>query len=76
MGRHLSSSQQKIDWLVSHPDVWQGWPVRAPKTDDQIKDLMRKDGLISDRANNYDICDFGKLIGAARAILKSNQRTK
>lgn len=69
MGAPMSSIEQKIDWLVRHPDVWRGWPA-ANHTDAQIIDLMRADGLISYHANNNDIMDFGRLIAEARSRLR------
>lgn len=69
MGAHKSNFQEKVNWLVKHPELWKGWPV-GRYTDDQIIERMRTDGLVSKLANNYDIMDFGKLIAAAREKLK------
>ena len=72
MGFHLSTSEEKIQWLVRHPDVWRGWPVGG-HIDRAIKDGMRRDGLISPGAHDYDIGDFGKLIAEARARLRKRR---
>lgn len=73
MGKALSTFQQKVDWMVSHQEVWACWP-KAARSDDQIKLLMTKDGLISKNSNSWDILDFGKLVMAAREQVKKLRR--
>jgi len=75
MGAPNSSFQQKVDWMVQHEHYWRHWPTSA-FTDDEIKGLMRRDGLISDKANNYDIMDFGKLVMAAREQLRKDRHAR
>lgn len=71
MGAPKSTIQQKVDWLCAHPELWRNWPSG---NDDWIKNRMRADGLISEHANNYDIMDFGKLIGLAREQMRKDRR--
>lgn len=73
MGKALSSFKQKVDWMVGHQEVWACWP-KALRTDDQIKDMMVEDGLISKNSNNYDIMDFGKLVAAAREVVRKKAK--
>lgn len=72
MGAPKSSFKEKVAWMVRHADLWKGWPA-AHVSDDQIKEAMRKDGLISEHANNYDIMDFGRLVAAARQQIKRHE---
>lgn len=57
---------------MRHPDLWKGWPC-AKLSDDQIIGMMRNEGLVSARANDYDIMDFGKLIAAARKQISNTK---
>lgn len=68
MGMHLSTSEEKVQWLVKNRTIWRGWPV-GEHIDRAIKEGMRRDGLISPGAHDYDIQDFGKLIAEARSRL-------
>lgn len=72
MGKPKSTIQQKVDWLVDHPAVWEGWP-QGPISDNAIISLMQKDGLISDGSHKYDVMDFGKLIQKARAQMRKQK---
>lgn len=73
MGKPLSSFQQKVDWMTTHQEVWACWP-KAARSDDQIKQMMVKDGLISPKSHGFDILDFGKLVGSAREQIKKLRR--
>ena len=73
MGAHNSSFEQKVKWLVDHPDAWKGWPVDE-EADKRIRDGMRRDGLISQGSHNYDIGDFGKAIASAKAQIRHTRR--
>lgn len=73
MGKHASSFEEKVEWLCQHPQYWKNWPC-ATYTDDEIIEFMRKDALVSAKANNYDIGDFGKLIAEARSRNKRKAR--
>lgn len=75
MGKALSSFQQKVDWMVNHQEAWACWP-RAIRSDDQIKQMMTSDGLISKNSNSWDILDFGKLVSAARDQIRKSRRSK
>lgn len=69
----LSSKQQKIDWLLAHQDMWEGWPRGAHGSDSRHAEIvraMRKDGLVSAATGFWDIC-LTRLIGDAR-----NQRRR
>lgn len=69
MGKALSTFQQKVDWMVKHQEAWACWP-KAARSDDQIKQMMTTDGLISKNSNSWDILDFGRLVMAAREKVK------
>lgn len=72
MGKHLSSLNQKVEWLIVHPEVWRGWP-RFAGQDDLIIEAMRKDGIVSQGAHNFDIGDLGKPIAEARMRIRGNR---
>jgi len=73
MGAHRSSFEQKVQWLVDHPELCRAWP-NPPATDAAIVTLMKDAGLISWGAHNYDIGDFGKAVAEARARLRKARR--
>jgi hypothetical protein len=66
----LISRQQKVDWLLANPDVWERYPNPdrggIGGHDRVIFEAMQKAGLFSEKTR-WQTVDLVQLIGRARA---------
>ena len=52
--------QARIDWLLAHPEMWQGWVADSEGGDTrkrkrEIVEAMRRDGVISETTYWVDV---------------------
>lgn len=64
-----STRMEKIKWLHINFELWSGYPNNTyiDSRHDNIVNLMRKDGLISDKTRNYDV-NLHSLISDVRRL--------
>ena len=45
----------RIEWLLKHQDMWEGWMNQEDHRHERIVDAMKKDGMISEKTHWYDV---------------------
>lgn len=67
-----SNRTNKIDWLLNHQSLWEGWHDLGDPRQREIFDAMVKDGLVSEKTYWKDI-SLTKLIQEAREIRRKGK---
>ena len=63
MLNHRSTREQKINWLLDHPSMWEG--LKLPEESGRVKAIaekMQEEGLYSKKTFILDICHSVKNI--------------
>lgn len=72
-GKPKSTPQQKVDWLLAHQELWEGWPDDVTIRDNRkrsIVEAMKKDGIVAPSTYWVDI-HLTNLIQEARRQRRS-----
>jgi hypothetical protein len=72
---YKSSRSAKIEWLLKHQNLWEGWPNAKLGHDTRYKsivDKMKEEGLVS-RNTYYPDLGLNNLIWEARKVRREKQ---
>lgn len=68
MAMHVATRQQRVTWLVGHPELWRGWEGTWDRRAAMIVEAMKRDGMVSGTTSWVEV-DVTGLIDEARARL-------
>ena len=62
-----STRQDKLEWLLNHQHLWEGWEDYSDNRKRDVVEKMRSDGLVSEKTNWTDV-NMTRLVREARKL--------